>query len=311
MVASAAGGGRPACREQHDPGDQRQDEAPGARAQPCKQEARRLLAGSEQLRLDAGQQVPPALGLAAMREGDDDVEPLAQEPVELVLGLRQAAGDESGTLRVERERLAVREGIELGGLVERRLGQAGLAPHGSDLVGLPDEVGRAVEQGDEVGRDLDSVAFVVPERDLLGAADPLRGRIDGDLVDLAQRALSEGGESADALDLGPRRARSGRARDPWSGRRRRARRGPRIARLASTSGRPARTRPRRTPRRDRRSRARHRAPRARTRAARRAAGRAPQGRAPTRRRARRGRARRALVPARRRGAAEARARSRD
>ena len=47
----------------------------------------RRLAGAEHSGLDAGEQVPAALRLAAVSEGDDDVEPLPEKAGELVLGL--------------------------------------------------------------------------------------------------------------------------------------------------------------------------------------------------------------------------------
>ena len=91
-----------------------------------------------------------ALRLAAMGERDDDVEALAEQAGELVLRLREPAGDERRPLRVEGERLALRQRVELGRAVERDLRAALVAPDGAHLVRLPDEVGRAVERRDEV-----------------------------------------------------------------------------------------------------------------------------------------------------------------
>ncbi len=129
------------------------DEAASGRRHGERQ-ARRSLPRFEHSGLDAAQQGASPLGLAAVREGDDDVEPLADEAAELVLGLREPAGDERRALRVEREPLALRQRIELGRALERELGDALVGPDGLDLVRLPDEVGHASERRHEVVRDL-------------------------------------------------------------------------------------------------------------------------------------------------------------
>ena len=179
------------------------DEA-AARGRDREDEALRLDARREHLGLDAAQQVPLALGLAAVRERDDDVEPAAEQAVELVLRLGQPARGQRRPLRVERERLALRERVELGRALERQLVEALLGPDRAHLVGLPHEVGRAVERQHEVvrsGRPAGERILVVGERDLDELAAPLAGGVDRGAVDLAQRALRERREGADALDL--------------------------------------------------------------------------------------------------------------
>ena len=71
------------------------------------------VAGIEHRRVDTAQEVLGSQRLAAMREGDDDAVTRADERVQLVLGLRQAARRERRPLRLERERLARRKLVEL------------------------------------------------------------------------------------------------------------------------------------------------------------------------------------------------------
>ena len=162
-------------------------------------QAGRLLPGLEHLGLDTAEEPAPPLCLAAMRERDDDVEPLAEQSLQLVLGLRDAAGDERRALRLERVHLPLRERVELGRAVERDLGEALLGPDRADLVRLPDEIGGAWQRKHEIGRDL-HVPFVW-EPDLAGVEPPLGCRVDGHPLRLAERALSERRERTDALDL--------------------------------------------------------------------------------------------------------------
>ena len=118
-----------------------------------------------------------------MRERDDDVEALAEQPLQLVLGLGEPARDERRALRVERERLALRQRVELGRAVERELGEALLAPDRAHLVGLPDEVGRRGERRHEIGRDLELASSSSSRQpDLDGVAAPLGRRVDRDLA---------------------------------------------------------------------------------------------------------------------------------
>ena len=80
--------------------------------------------------------------------------PGADERRQLVLGLREPAGGERGPLRLEGERLAPRERVELRRAVEQldRL-EALLLPDLAHLVRLPDEVGRPGSGGTRSSRD--------------------------------------------------------------------------------------------------------------------------------------------------------------
>ena len=78
----------------------------------------RRLPRLEHGRVRAAEQRLLAQRLAAMRERDDDVELLPQQAVQLVLGLGQPAGGERRALRVERERLTLRQRRQLGRAVE-------------------------------------------------------------------------------------------------------------------------------------------------------------------------------------------------
>ncbi len=85
-----------------------------------------------------------------MREGDDDTLSRAHEPGELHLGLRETARGDRRPLSFERERLALRERVELGRAVERDRRQAVLGPDATHVIGLEDEIGRALERRNEV-----------------------------------------------------------------------------------------------------------------------------------------------------------------
>ena len=148
--------------------------------------------------------MPLPLGLAAVRERDDDVEALAEQAVELVLGLGEPARGERRPLRVERERLALRQRVELGRAVERQLGEPLLGPDRAHLVGLPDEVGRRGRAAAR-GRPGAGAGGVRPRRRRASSStsSPRRSAagVDRRAVELAQRALRERRERADALDL--------------------------------------------------------------------------------------------------------------
>ncbi len=162
--------------------------------------ARKGVAGLEQLRLDAAEHPLRAQRFAAMRERDDDALPGSHERRKLHLGLREPARGDRRPLRFERERLALRERIELGGALERDRRQAVLGPDAAHVVRLEDEVGRALERGDEIGRDGPRlVLLAVPLVDEVEAA--LGGREDRARVDRVQRTLRERREGADRLDL--------------------------------------------------------------------------------------------------------------
>src|SRR5207248_1828427 len=164
-----------------------------------------LVSRLEQARRDAPQERLLAERLTAVRERDNDGESLAEETAELVLGLRQPARGERGPLRVERERLPLRQRRKLGRAGEVRAGKALLLPDRAHLVRRPDEIDGAVERRDEVVGDHERLLLVLlgTQVDLQELAQPLARRVDGRLVDLPQRALREGRESADLFDLVP------------------------------------------------------------------------------------------------------------
>ena len=138
-----------------------------------------------------------------MREGDDDAVAAVDEALQLVLRLGEAAGGDRGPLRLERERLRLREGVELGGALERDRLEPFLGPNPLHLVRLPDEVRGAVEHVHEVARNLRFVRLlvVVEERRLGEIGSALDGGIDHGAVDRMQRSLGEGRERAHLLDL--------------------------------------------------------------------------------------------------------------
>ena len=115
---------------------------------------RQVVARLEHARLDAAEEVLGAQRLAAMREGDDDPLARAQERRELALGLGQAARGDRRALRLEGERLGLRERVELRRAGERgRLGDAVLLPHPAHVVRLEHEVRRPLERRHEIVRN--------------------------------------------------------------------------------------------------------------------------------------------------------------
>src|SRR5579884_135978 len=108
-----------------------------------------------------------------------------------------------GPVGAEGEGLRLRERRRLGRAVEGQPGQLLLGPHGADLLGLPDEIGRAEGRhevaGDGGGHLL--LALVGAEIDLDQLPAPFGGRVHGRRVDLAERPLRERREGADLLHL--------------------------------------------------------------------------------------------------------------
>ena len=130
------------------------------------------LARLEQARLDAPEEVLRAQRLAAMRERDDDALPGAHERRQLGLRLGEAASGDRRALRLEGERLRLRERVELRRALERgRREDAVVLPHAPHTVRLEDEIGNAVERGHEIVGD--AFRLGVDEIDA-----PLRGGID-------------------------------------------------------------------------------------------------------------------------------------
>ena len=91
--------------------------------------------------------------LAGVGEGDDDAVAGTDEPRELLLGLGEPARRERRPLRLESERLRLRERVELGRALQSDRVEPLLRPDAAYLLRLPDEVRHAVEGEDEIGWD--------------------------------------------------------------------------------------------------------------------------------------------------------------
>ena len=160
-----------------------------------------------------------------MRERHDDAIVGADEACQLVLGLGEAARCDRGPLRLELERLAARKRIELRRTLERDRLEAFLLPERLHLVGLPDEVRRAIDGCDEIRGsrcDVRPTLRLLPEvgraLDVDGLDPTLGSGIDARRRDGMQRALGERREGSDLLDLvaeelDPQRLPSGRGED--------------------------------------------------------------------------------------------------
>ena len=165
-------------------------------------EAGRLLAGPQHLGLDAAEQAAAALGLAPVREGDDDVEALAKQAMQLVLRLGEAARDQRGPLRVEQYAWPLRERVPPGGAPRGRgSSNPSSARRRAPPPGCQTKSGGCVSTGTRSPGTIEARLVVVRERDLGRVGEPLGRRVDRRLVDLAERALRERREGADALDL--------------------------------------------------------------------------------------------------------------
>ena len=188
-------------RQQHEP-ELAPDEA-AASGRDREQDLRLLrdrVARLEQARVDLAQQVLRAQRLAAVRERDDDALAGADERGQLVLRLAQPARRDRRPLRLEGERLSLRERVELRRAVERDRLEPVLLPDPAHVVGLEDEVGSAGQRRHEIVRHRSRLAFLaVPFLDEIEA--PLHGGIDDGLLHRMQRALRERREGADRLDL--------------------------------------------------------------------------------------------------------------
>ena len=164
---------------------------------------RKLLAGIHDASLDPAKEVLRSQGLALEREGDDSPEAAADECTQFVLGLGEPSRCDRRALGLERERLAGWEWIELDGSIEGHGLELLLRPELAHLVRLEDEIRAGRDRRHEVARDRRRrfVRLVVGEPDLDEVEPPLRGWIDRRRLDGVQRALREGREGADALDL--------------------------------------------------------------------------------------------------------------
>ena len=208
----AADGGRGAAREplaedlgvgeQDDPQVAPDEAAPG-RAD-CEEDLGlgwELLVGLDDPRLGPAEHSFGAERFAAVREGHEDALPRANEGAELVLGLGQAAGGDGRSLRLEREGLARRQGVELGdALQDRELPAELFLPDLAHRIGLPDEIGPARHDRNQVGGSRRKLAVVEqPRLDEIGAA--LGGGIDKRSVDGVKSSLRERREGPDPFDL--------------------------------------------------------------------------------------------------------------
>ena len=137
-----------------------------------------------------------------MGERDDDAVAGADEALELVLRLGDPARGDRGALRLERDAAGP---AGTGRARSRRRGRAAeslLLPDAADVVRLPDEVGRAVDGRDEVGRRLRRRGVGLVGRGRLDeVAAPLGGGVDAASGRRCERALRERREGAHLLDL--------------------------------------------------------------------------------------------------------------
>ena len=206
-----------ARRRPHDAAPQRRDGEDDAGL------VRQRLPRGEQRRLDAAQGELRALGVAAVREGDDDAQAGAHEPEQLGLGLADAAARQRGPLRLEArvalqrvERADALEQLDHGRLAHvgafarrarvarRGLGQAVARrlEHALGLPGAEHAVGDQLRrQRDEVVRDGDVLVECVHSSTSAGCAARLARRLQIAALELGQRALREHREARDALDL--------------------------------------------------------------------------------------------------------------
>jgi hypothetical protein len=164
-----------------------------------------LLAGLHEPRFDPAQQVLRSERLTPEREGDDRAEAAPDERSQLVLRLGQPTGRDRRALRLECERLARGERVELDGVFERDRLELLFGPNLPHVTGLPDEIrpGRDRRQQVVGDRCRSLSGLVVVEPDLGQVEPPLRGWVDRGRLEGVECALGESRERADALDLVP------------------------------------------------------------------------------------------------------------
>ena len=155
-----------------------------------------------------------------MRERDDDVEPRPSSPFSSFSASESPRAAIAGRCASNENGWPCGSGSSSVAPVERQLGEALVGPDGAHLVGLPDEIGRALERRHEVAGASTAarLELVVGSVDLDELAPPLGRRVDRRRLDLPQRALGERRERADLLDLvaeelDPQRLAAGRRED--------------------------------------------------------------------------------------------------
>ena len=197
---------RPPAAEDLRVGEQREpelapDEAAPRRADRERDPGSATSPGGEQRRLDPAQQVPLALGLAAMGEGDDDVEPLAP----------RSRGARSPPRRARARRAPV-AGRRTRRAAPAAAGRARSHPRARARRAPPRSRPRAPRRAARRGRPAPRAA--APTTPPVGGSrssasssssslvgPPLGGRVDRRLGQLGERALGVGREGADRLDL--------------------------------------------------------------------------------------------------------------
>jgi hypothetical protein len=167
---------------------------------------RQLISRLQHPGLHPAEQILRPERLASVRERDDDALPRTDQRRELALCLGEPARGDRGPLRLERERLRLRERVELGRARERgRIEDPVLLPDLANVVGLKDEVGWVAERRHEVVGNVDGRLRGLVVRELwLDEVEPaLCRRVQRRLGNRMKRALGEGREGAYRLDLVP------------------------------------------------------------------------------------------------------------
>ena len=146
-------------------------------------------------RLDPSQESLRPERFTLVRERHDHAASLPDHRGKLVLGFGEAAGGDGGPLCLEDMRLRTWKRVEPRRTLEVGRVEPLLPPHTDDVVELPDEVGRPVEQRDEVA------VVLGQDSELRIAIGPLARREDHGLVNRVERALRERRERPDLLDV--------------------------------------------------------------------------------------------------------------
>ena len=176
----------------------------GATANRSSGSSGRSSPGVEDARVGALEQVVGAERLARVREGDDDAVAAVDEAVQLVLGLGEAARGDRRPLRLERERLRLRERVELG-----RAGLSEIASSPSSAQTRRTSSGCQTKSGarSSTGTRSSGISAATARPSSSASVgscevgEPLGRRVDDGAVDRVERALGEGRERAHLLDL--------------------------------------------------------------------------------------------------------------